>query len=252
MKSSIKCLVASEKEQGTFYGFIHSQDGGNDYYFTTSDILTPQKNTDLSGSEVEFDPIEQTGKRLAKNIRILNEPESPLDTDKLIENTINCIKSIKEINNPEQFEDSIPPLLKLLGIHSVFQFDRDRQAGKADGFFVIENLAVMYDCTLIEDFEKYKEDQIENYVNKLNQKSQITFDARRQDGGSAPKTIQITGKKRQVWIITKNTTKEIADYEGIKVKAVATKDIVTILSRRMKDISYDQDKLVSDLILLGN
>lgn len=75
----------------------------------------------------------------------------------------------------------------MIGLNKIFQFDRDNQAGKADGFFIIENLAVMYDCTLQKNFESFKEEQIENYINKLNPKAQLTFNIKKNDGGITPK-----------------------------------------------------------------
>ena len=60
-------------------------------------------------------------------------------------------------------------------------------------FFIIENLAVMHDCTLQGNFESFKEEQIENYINKLSQKAQLTFNTKKIDGGITPKTIQLAG-----------------------------------------------------------
>ena len=106
------------------------------------------------------------------------------------------LKSIEKINDSGDFEDAVFSLLRLLGIHSVYQYSRDAQAGKADGFFILENLAVMYDCTLRSPFEEYKKDQIENYIHKLSNKSQLTIETRKADGGRGSKTLQIQGKSR--------------------------------------------------------
>jgi len=46
--------------------------------------------------------------------------------------------------------------------------DMFKQKGRPDGFFVFgKHLAVIYDCTLEKDFEKEKNQQIDNYVNQL-------------------------------------------------------------------------------------
>lgn len=50
--------------------------------------------------------------------------------------------------NWQEFEKYTYYLLKLVGIQTVYNFWGERQAGKADGFFKIGNLAVLYDCTL--------------------------------------------------------------------------------------------------------
>ena len=109
----------------------------------------------------------------------------------------------------------------------------------------------MYDCTLRDSFEEYKKDQIENYINKLSNKAQLTIETRRADGGRGSKTLQIQGKSRQVWIITKGNTRELLDFDGIKVKEVAIKDLITIALERCSELSYDAEYLSSKLVRLG-
>lgn len=158
---------------------------------------------------------------------------------------------IEQIKDSDEFEDAVFSLLRLLGIHTVYQYPREAQAGRADGFFILGNLAVMYDCTLREPFEEYKQDQIENYINKLSNKSQLTIETRRGDGGRGSKELQIQGKSRQVWVITRGSTRELRDYDGIKVKEVAIKDLVDIAMKRCKQLSYDADRLSNELFMLG-
>jgi hypothetical protein len=62
---------------------------------------------------------------------------------------------IKTKDSPE-FEDLVFQLLKLIGINNICKIDRKRQAGREDGFFVFENLAVIYDCTLKTDWKDKK------------------------------------------------------------------------------------------------
>lgn len=268
MLSTIKLIKQSEKNPETYYGFINSVDSGKDYYFSKTHTNNLSIDELEQGMSVEFDVKEEDGKRAAINIVIA--------TNKAVENNANVvvreaatkevviryheyekklledIERISSITSADDFEDAVYLLIRLLGIHTAYQFDRKNQAGKADGFFILENLAVMYDCTLIASFSDYKEEQIDNYVNKLSQKSQITLEIRKPDGGTASKTIQISGKKRQVWIITRGTTKELTDYDGIKVKEISVTDLASIFSKRVKDWSYDIDRLSSDLTLLGN
>ncbi|MBW4487220.1 MAG: hypothetical protein KME12_05465 [Trichocoleus desertorum ATA4-8-CV12] len=183
-------------------------------------------------------------------------PESPVNVHPFsyrtfLEKLSDSFNSIGRINNSGEFEDAVFSLLRLLGIHSVYQYSRESQAGKADGFFILENLAVMYDCTLRDSFEEYKKDQIENYINKLSNKAQLTIETRRADGGRGSKTLQIQGKSRQVWIITKGNTRELLDFDGIKVKEVAIKDLITIATERCSELSYDAEYLSSKLVRLG-
>jgi hypothetical protein len=71
-----------------------------------------------------------------------------------------------------EFEKYTCYLLKLLGIQTVYSFFGERQAGKADGFFKVGNLAVMYDCTLDrQNVENSKREQLNNYCNRLSQGS---------------------------------------------------------------------------------
>ncbi|MEP0871800.1 hypothetical protein NDA01_18460 [Trichocoleus desertorum AS-A10] len=184
-------------------------------------------------------------------------PESPVNIypssyRTFLEKLSDSLKSIEKINDSGNFEDAVFSLLRLLGIHSVYQYSRDAQAGKADGFFILENLAVMYDCTLRNPFEEYKKDQIENYIHKLSNKSQLTIETRKADGGRGSKTLQIQGKSRQVWIITKGNTRELLVYDSIKVKEVAIKDLITITIEHCRELSYDAEHLSSKLVMLGD
>lgn len=267
MKSTIKTLFPSKNNDGGYYGHILSTDGKDDYYFTSAkNSITFDK---LSvGLEVEFTPCEKDGKRYANAIQLINaEPNNNGYNDNaektiIISDSINYqdyqkqlienLKYIDEVNDPSDFEDAVHLVLRLLGIHSAYQFDRKKQAGKADGIFTIENLIVMYDCTLNHNFVEFKKDQIENYINKLNQKEQLTVDILKVDGSSTSKMFKIENKKRQVWIITRGKTREINDYDNIKVKEISVFDLIDLLATRIKDSSYDLDRLTSELILLGS
>lgn len=168
-----------------------------------------------------------------------------------LESLNDTFRLIEQINSSDEFEDAVFSLLRLIGIHAVYQYSREAQAGRADGFFILENLAVMYDCTLRDSFEEYKKDQIENYINKLSNKSQLTIETRRADGGRGSKTLQIQGKSRQVWIVTRGYTREILDFDGIKVKEIAVKDLIAIAIKRCKQLSYDADILSNELLMLA-
>ena len=47
---------------------------------------------------------------------------------------------VERISNSGEFEDTVFCLLRLMGIHTVYQYPREAQAGQADGFFILENL----------------------------------------------------------------------------------------------------------------
>jgi len=256
MRSQIKSIIKDKNIEGAYYGFIRTLDEGNDYYFRKSD-LNDLPIEDLSiGNKVEFEVTESSSGRSVKNLKLLTENSNIVTVSNTSfadyeKDIIDRLKKIINITNCNDFEDGVYLVLKLMGIHKLFQFDRGSQAGKADGFFILENMAVMYDCTLHQDFESFKEEQIENYINKLSQKSQITFDVQKLDGSTAPKTLQISGKTKQVWIITKGESKELRDFDSIKIKEVSVHDLINTLSKRIKDPTYDAERLVNDFMFIG-
>ncbi|WP_227788888.1 MULTISPECIES: cold shock domain-containing protein [unclassified Nodularia (in: cyanobacteria)] len=159
------------------------------------------------------------------------------------------LSSYKTLSDPAEFEDYTFMILRLLGIHSLYQYDKKNQAGRADGFFIIGSLVVMYDCTLRNEFEEHKKEQIENYVNKL-KNSQITIDFRLTDGGVRKKTLQIQGKNCQVWIITKNNTRELYDVDGIRVKEVAVQDLMKVFNKRLYSDAFEENELSANLAVI--
>lgn len=267
MISQIKSIFKDKNNEDAYYGFIRALDEKNDYYFTKKDFDNLPMDEIAIGMRVTFtDNNKDSGQRYAMNIKIINKQNIEIEEnhshdDKSLQNKIdaqdyktlliNSVQQIKYINDSIAFEDSVFNLLKVIGLNKIFQFDRDNQAGKADGFFIIENLAVMYDCTLQRDYESFQEEQIENYINKLSQKAQLTFNTKKSDGGITPKTIPLTGKSKQVWIITKGESKELSDFDNVKVKEISIYDLCEIYKKRLSDITYDNEKLVNDFIYIG-
>lgn len=269
MKSEIREIRPSKRNDGSFYGFIAALDSGKDYYFATEDLLEDQPIE--RGVKVEFEPIEEGGNRKARNVcvlesglseaklaedkKVISKPvkaSAPIKTfEELKSRVLDQVEVLSSITDPYLFEDGVFLLLRLLGIHTAYQYPRSEQAGEADGFFMIESLAVMYDCTLRENFESHKQTQMENFRNRLSQRTQLTFEFRKTDGGVGKKTVPLPGKK-QVWIITRGETRELEDFGGIKVKEIAVADLCKVLERRLRDIAYDVDRLATDLTLIGN
>lgn len=254
MISKIKSIIESDKKDGSYYGFIQALDDKNDYYFTKKDTNNLLLKDVSSGIEVNFNGDEKNNKRIATDISLCNNSLKPtvITYNQYKENILESISNINDINDYNDFEDATYLLIKLLGIHNIYQFERNNQAGKADGLFVLDNLVVMYDCTLQNNFQEFKKEQIGNYINRLKQTTQISMDVVKPDGGIVQKTLNITNKTRQVWVITKRKSREIEDYDGIKIKEISVSDIVNILKNKIKDGSYDTDKLSSSLMLLGS
>ncbi len=126
------------------------------------------------------------------------------------------------------FEDYTYYLIKLLGIHSAYNFDRKEQAGRADGFFKFKNLAVIYDCTLNEkSYEERKKEQIANYCNQI-------------ESGFMEFSNNIIEKfphhNKQVWLITRAQSRLIRQVNEVLVKEVCIKDLISLYLYRLENM----------------
>lgn len=134
-------------------------------------------------------------------------------------------KHIHATTNWETFERYCSHLLRLLGLNDLYTIPRDDNRGKADGFFKFCSLAVVYDATLVHEFEEKKEAQIDNYIGKLNadfvkvQKREFT----------------VKGMNKQIWIITRgDKVNEIKTRDSIKVKEIPIKRLIDAYFYRLK------------------
>lgn len=159
----------------------------------------------------------------------------------LIEKTsneiINVLKiNLDEIKKGETFEDYCALVLNLLGVE-LYQYSRKKQAGRADGIIKTYELDILYDCTLREDFEDYKEMQIDNYVSQINQN---TIRVEKME-------IALKEPKKQVWIITKgenSKTRSIKEKERVKIKEINIENLIELLSSKITNPRVDiSDKL---------
>lgn len=267
LKGYVKIIFSGERPGG----YIKVDDNSEDLYFVAKEVDGNGFSTLKKGDPVTFiiGRSKDGTKKFANKIKVItdsstaevksipleNEKESPspvslstpLSCNELKEQIIEQFKRILYTTDKDEFEDLVFLLLRTLGIHSLYQYDKKNQAGRADGFFIISNLAVMYDCTLRQAFEGYKSDQIENYVNKLEQ-SQLTFDLRSSNGATkTKKTVNINGKTKQVWIITKGKTREILDYSKIKVKEISVNDLIWLLQMKLNKDVIEEDDLALNL-----
>lgn len=146
--------------------------------------------------------------KVAKGIKLIDTKSVPLPVThkKLLKDKINnFLDKIEIVSNPFEFEDLVFNLLRLIGINKIYQYDRNNGAGRADGFFMSGNLAVLYDCTLKNQYMPHKETQIFNYKQQLKQASSITIHETRSNGKVIKKTLVIP-KNKEVWIITRGNT----------------------------------------------
>jgi cold shock CspA family protein len=253
--------IIKEKQSG----WIFLEEQNEDIYFVSKQLKNVEYKNVKINDKVTFDiGLSHDGKKFANKILIISyENENNVvqkSTEPLIEKIeidpvldlisqqiIQVFSNIQRITNPFEFENSVFLLLRSLGIHSLYQYDSKNQAGRGDGFFIIGNLAVMYDCTLREQFEDFKKDQIENYVNKIDQ-SQISFELKKPNGSTYTKTVKIAGKNRQVWIITKGKSREISDYGNVKVKEIGINDLIWLFNIRIRSSVIEEEDLSSNFL----
>ena len=135
------------------------------------------------------------------------------------------------------FENLVYYLLKLLGIHDIIKYERQR--GLPDGFFKFRNFAVVYDATLEDDFERLKDQQIDNYCNLL----------KRGEIRSGKTSFKVSGCKKQIWIITKGASREIRKIDDIIVKEVSVYDLIDLYIERLKQ-NFNEDEFEERLMIL--
>lgn len=142
-----------------------------------------------------------------------------------------------------RFEELTEFFLRLMGIHRTYRFPLDDQAGKADGFFKIGNLAILYDCTLQDGWEEFKRQQISNYCTQL-LTGVIEFPQVREI---------ISSHQKQVWIITRGQSRVIqinGDRENIVIKEIAIKDLKKLYLNRIK-VSLNEFEFEDKLKCIG-
>jgi hypothetical protein len=138
---------------------------------------------------------------------------------------------LKTTSDWKEFEFYTSWLLKLLGIHEFFRFEE--QKGKADGFFTFSSLAVMYDCTLQDDFETSKRDQIANYCSQLKSgKIEIGVN-----------TANIHQYQKQVWIITRGRARLMKKIDEVIVKEMPVEEIISFYRKRIEENLNENDLL---------
>ena len=256
MKSKILRLFPKRDHPDFGYGFIVPNSGHAGYYFDNRNLVGC-KFSDLSvDSFVEFTLIENESGYVAKDIRLNSKKKEKSVLSNKYKETIKSIKemlknSIDSANHVE-FEDISFLVLKLLGLHNIFQYDRSNQAGKPDGFFAIRDLAVLYDCTLHDVFFEYKEEQINNFVGRIRDTSEITINIGKPDGSTYLKTFGTSkNDDKQIWIITRGISKIISDIDDIKVKEVSVYDLLALLETRSYEAVFNQASLAQELSLIG-
>ena len=129
----------------------------------------------------------------------------------------------------KEFEDLTFWLLKLIGVHRLYKFEK--QAGRPDGFFIFRNLAVIYDCTLNPRFEEEKEQQIMNYCAQL-RSGKLEYER---------DIFDIGDFRKQVWIITRGNSRIIKRVDDIIIREVCVQNLIEIYKDRIiKNFSEEE------------
>lgn len=240
ISSKIKKLDAEKRT-----GFISkiNQNAKKDFVFAEKELLNIKFEQLKEGMDVQFEPNED----FANKINVINNKPAMVEakqavSDNLQRQVVNSISeaietiisSIREnanlITDPYIFEDYTNIILKML-VTEIYPIPQQNQAGMFDGLFKIKNLEVIYDCTLSSNYEDYKREQIHNYAAKLEQTS-LTVNG---------KEISLSkNSDKQIWIITKGSTKKIKEINDIRVKEVDIHSLINEIEKKfINNLNYN-------------
>lgn len=240
ISSKIKKLYAEKRT-----GFISkiNQNAKKDFVFAEKELLNIKFEQLKEGMDVQFEPNGD----FANKINVINNKPAMVEakqavSDNLQRQVVNSISeaietiisSIREnanlITDPYIFEDYTNIILKML-VTEIYPIPQQNQAGMFDGLFKIKNLEVIYDCTLSSNYEDYKREQIHNYAAKLEQTS-LTVNG---------KEISLSkNSDKQIWIITKGSTKKIKEINDIRVKEVDIHSLINEIEKKfINNLNYN-------------
>ena len=240
ISSKIKKLDAEKRT-----GFISkiNQSAKKDFVFAEKELLNIKFEQLKEGMDVQFEPNGD----FANKINVINNKPAMVEakqavSDNLQRQVVNSISeaietiisSIREnanlITDPYIFEDYTNIILKML-VTEIYPIPQQNQAGMFDGLFKIKNLEVIYDCTLSSNYEDYKREQIHNYAAKLEQTS-LTVNG---------KEISLSkNSDKQIWIITKGSTKKIKEINDIRVKEVDIHSLINEIEKKfINNLNYN-------------
>ena len=256
-------LKFDDLKVGDYVYFVSNKKDNKKY--ANSIILVPNDKENLKGKIKEANKVDRNGKRykhifsenlgksliLYSNFSInyldglsfdaLTNGQDIFFKLKVIRSKNGYIFSVTEISKNNRTETTkvfVNNLIEnLLGVEELYQYPRDKQAGRADGIIKAVGLDILYDCTLREDFENYKEMQIDNYVRQINQNTIKVEKV----------SVSLGSPKKQVWIITKgekSETRSLEEKEKVKIKEINIEDLIELLSLKITNSKMDiSDKL---------
>ncbi|MCG7656270.1 hypothetical protein [Wielerella bovis] len=249
VQSQIKHLN-TEKRNGVICKLNENDE--KDFIFIEKELLNIPFDDLKIGMVVQFEPKGFFANKIqlvqSSTEKVIVHTINNTSTNTLANNFPNVIHSIiqvikqnaQNIDDPFVFEDYAHTILKML-VPEVYTSPRDKQAGLFDGLFKYKNLEVIYDCTLSKNFKEYKENQIANYINQIQQQS-ITINKER---------IGLSGNStKQIWVITKDKTELFQTHRGttdIRIKEVSIFSLIDLLNKKLANIDYDPLDAIDDL-----
>jgi len=263
MSSQITGRIATiQKEKGL--GVIAAPDV-EDHVFFLEDLKRCDERLIVVGARVRFKsfpPSKEGLSPIARGLELETDEASPgvpqentpSEDGQNSSNVPICVSTAfmaaAKTTHSEEFEAAVFSLLRMLGIHYVLRFPAKGQAGKSDGFFMVQGLAVIYGCTFQPNFLSGewgdKTDQISNYVGTLLRGYVELRQAIRM-------RAEFFDTKKQVWIITRKESGTFQEINGIPIKQIDVADIGRLIQKRLEaDCSYKEQQLADDLIALGN
>ncbi|ULJ60587.1 hypothetical protein [Wielerella bovis] len=245
VQSQIKHLN-TEKRNGVICKLNENDE--KDFIFIEKELLNIPFDDLKIGMVVQFEPKGFFANKIqlvqSSTEKVIVHTINNTSTNTLANNFPNVIHSIiqvikqnaQNIDDPFVFEDYAHTILKML-VPEVYTSPRDKQAG----LFKYKNLEVIYDCTLSKNFKEYKENQIANYINQIQQQS-ITINKER---------IGLSGNStKQIWVITKDKTELFQTHRGttdIRIKEVSIFSLIDLLNKKLANIDYDPLDAIDDL-----
>lgn len=216
---------------------------------TTPDISEKAKSIKIIEHHEEEITAPEPVKSIVLNTNEIEGNLSVFNTQILKTNLINLLRKAETVRDHAEFEDLVFVLLRSLGIHKLYQYKRTNAAGRADGFFIIGNLSVIYDCTLRQDFSDYKADQLKNYIHQI---SKDIFTVIKKD--NIQYDIKIT-EHRQVWIITneiitKRKSRALRKFSNIWIKEVSLQSLIRLFAKRLNSSTFEEETLADALRMI--
>jgi cold shock CspA family protein len=165
----------------------------------------------------------------------------------------NTLQEIENIKSHAEFEDLVFLILRMLGIHKLYQYSRHNAAGRADGIFVSGNLVVIYDCTLMQDFDIPKGDQLNNYIDQISRDS-FTINKNNRHTDEIEHIIKMP-ENRQVWVITNDLitqrkSRVLRKVDGIWIKEVSIQSLIALFLKRLNSPTFEEETLADRLRMI--